>query len=197
MSAVKDRCSHRHAVFEVGNHFQLLGFIHRLNIIFILLFTVNCLQFGIEFVNGFLAALILFAHLVQLFAQLAGSPTEVRFQNLSDVHTGRHAQRVQYNVNRGAVFHIRHILQRQNAGNRTFVTVASGNLIAGLNFTLGRNEDFNHLQNARQQIIAALYFFNLVFKVFLNLFDAGVKSSQKFFDTGHDFFVFNHNLTPL
>ena len=34
-------------------------------------------------------------------------------------------------------------------------------------------------------------------KVYMNLFDAGVKSSQKFFDTGHDFFVFNHNLTPL
>ena len=119
------------------------------------------------------------------------------FKDLPDVHTGRHAKRVQNDVNRSSVFGIRHILQREHAGNRTFVTVASGNLIAGLNFTLGRNEDLNHLQNARQQIIAALNFFNLVFKVFLNFFQTGVKSIQEFFNLGHNIFVFDDNLTPL
>ena len=116
---------------------------------------------------------------------------------MSDVHTGRHAQRVQYNVNRGAVFGIRHILKRQYAGNRTFVTVAAGHFITGLHLTLGGNKDFDRLQNAGQEIVAALNFFHLVVEVLLHAGNTGIKGRREFFDPCHDFFVFDHDLTPL
>ena len=75
--------------------------------------------------------------------------------------------------------------------------MASGNFVTGLNLTLCRNEDFNHFQNAGQQIVAALYFLDLVVKVFLDSFQTSVKCSAELFDFGHNVFIFDDNLAPL
>src|SRR3989338_8973997 len=68
-------------------------------------------------------------------------PAKMSFQNLADVHTTGHAQRVKNNVHRRAVFQIRHILQRQYFGNNAFVAVPTGQFVADGNFS--QFGDFN------------------------------------------------------
>ena len=51
---------------------------------------------------------------------------------------------------------------RHDARHNALVTVAAGHLVAGLNFTLHGNEDFDHLHNAGWQFITTLQLFNLV-----------------------------------
>ena len=69
-------------------------------------------------------------------AQRPGSQGQMDFQHLSDIHTGRHAQRIQHDIQRTAVRQIRHILHRQHAGNHTLVTVTAGHLISYGNLSL-------------------------------------------------------------
>ena len=75
--------------------------------------------------------------------------------------------------------------------------MAAGHFITGLHLTLGGNKDFDRLQNAGQEIVAALNFFHLVVEVLLHAGNTGVKGRREFFDPGHDFFVFDHDLAPL
>ena len=63
-------------------------------------------------------------------AQSLGSIAQMNFQHLTDVHTGRHAQGVQHDVQGGAVGQEGHILLGQNPGNNTLVAVTAGHLIA-------------------------------------------------------------------
>ena len=82
-----------------------------------------------------LVALVL-EHFSNSPAQTESSPAQVNFKNLTDVHSGRHAQRVQNNVNRSAVGHERHIFDTSDAGNHTLVAVTTGHLVTGLQTTL-------------------------------------------------------------
>ena len=50
---------------------------------------------------------------------------QVDLQHLSDVHTGRHTQRVQHDVQRTSVRQERHILYRKYTGNDTLVSVTT------------------------------------------------------------------------
>jgi hypothetical protein len=79
----------------------------------------------------------LFSILVDLHAQAACGPAHVGFQNLSDVHTRRHTQRVQHDVNRRTVRKERHVFLRQRPRDNTLVPVTAGHLVAGcsLRFT--------------------------------------------------------------
>ena len=49
----------------------------------------------------------------RLEAQLAAGPAQVRLENLADVHTAGHAQRVEQDVHRRAVVQERHVLLGQ------------------------------------------------------------------------------------
>ena len=49
---------------------------------------------------------------LQAVAQFLGSPAQVRFQNLSDVHTRRNAQRIQNDLHRSAIGHDKACLLR-------------------------------------------------------------------------------------
>ena len=89
-------------------------------------------------------------------AQGLGRVAQVDLQHLADVHTGRHAQRVQHDIQRSAVGQVGHILLRQNAGNDTLVTVTAGHLIAHGDLTLLGNIDTNHLIDTGRQLIAVL-----------------------------------------
>ena len=57
-------------------------------------------------------------------------PAEVRLQHLADVHAARHADRVQDDVDGRAVRQVRHVLDRQDAGDDALVAVAAGHLVA-------------------------------------------------------------------
>src|SRR5215203_7570185 len=54
-----------------------------------------------------------------LVAQGFGCPAEVGFEDLADVHTVRHAEWVEDNVNRAAIGQERHILVGEDPGDNT------------------------------------------------------------------------------
>ena len=70
-------------------------------------------------------------------------------KHLSDVHTGRHAQRVQHNVQRTSVWQERHIFHRKHAGNDTLVSVTSGHLVTHGDLSLLSDVDADCLVYAR------------------------------------------------
>ena len=62
--------------------------------------------------------------------------SKVNFENLSDVHTARNAERVEHDLKRSAVCHERHILFGKDSRNDTFVAVTTSHLIADGDFSL-------------------------------------------------------------
>ena len=95
-----------------------------------------------------------FQHLADLGAQALRGPAQVGLENLPDVHARRHAQRIQHDVHRRAVGHVRHVLDRNDGGNHALVAVASRHLVARLHAALHRQVHLDHLEHARRQIIA-------------------------------------------
>ena len=91
-----------------------------------------------------------------LDAACLGSVAQVDFQHLTDVHTGRHAQRVQHDVQRGAVGQVGHVLLRQNAGNDTLVAVTACHLIANADLALLGDIAADDLAHAGLQFVAVL-----------------------------------------
>ena len=77
-------------------------------------------------------------------------------QHLSDIHTGRHAQGVQHDIQRTAVGQERHILHRKHAGHNTLVTVTAGHLIAHGDLSLLGDIDADSLVHAGRQLVAVL-----------------------------------------
>ena len=86
-------------------------------------------------------------------AQSLGGHTQVNLQYLSDVHTGRYAQRIEHDVQRSAIRQERHILLRQDAGNNTLVSVTSGHLIAHRDLTALCDIYPHHLIDLSGQLI--------------------------------------------
>ena len=77
-------------------------------------------------------------------------------QDLADVHAARHAQRVQQDLDRGAVLEERHVLLGQDLGDDALVAVPAGHLVADRDDPLGGDVNLDHLQHARGQLVAAL-----------------------------------------
>ena len=77
-------------------------------------------------------------------------------QDLSDVHTGRHTQRVQYDIQRTSIWKEWHIFYRKNSGDNTLVSVTTCHLIADRDLSLLCDIDANYLINTRSQLITIL-----------------------------------------
>ena len=69
-------------------------------------------------------------------AERSRGVAKVYLEHLTDIHTGRNAQRVKNYIKRGAVRQERHILARENTGNNALVAVTSRHFIADRNLTL-------------------------------------------------------------
>ena len=82
------------------------------------------------------------------------SKAQVNLKYLSNIHTGRHAQRVQHDIQRTSVRKKRHILHRKHAGNNTLVSVTACHLVADGDLSLLRNIDAHCLVYTRSQLIA-------------------------------------------
>ena len=80
--------------------------------------------------------------------------SEVRLQHLTDVHTGRHAERIQHDLDRCAVLQERHIFFRQDARDDTLVPVTSSHLVAFGNLALLRDVDAHQLIDTCRQFIS-------------------------------------------
>src|SRR5581483_7640507 len=81
-------------------------------------------------------------------------PAEVRFQNLPNVHPRRYAERIQHEIHRRAVGHVRHVFHRHDLRDDALVAVAAGHLVARLQAALHRDVHLYHLQHARRQLVA-------------------------------------------
>ena len=66
----------------------------------------------------------------------AGRVAEVRLEHLADVHAARDAERVEDDVDRRAVGHERHVLDREDLGDDALVAVAAGELVAHADLAL-------------------------------------------------------------
>ena len=77
-------------------------------------------------------------------------------QHLSDVHTGRHAQRVQHDIKGTAIGQKRHILHRKHPGHNTLVSVTACHLIAHGDLSLLGNIDADSLIDSRRQLVTVL-----------------------------------------
>ena len=85
-----------------------------------------------------------------------GRQGQMNLQHLPDVHTGRHAQRIQHNIQRTAVGQIRHVFHRQYTRNHTLISMAARHLVAYGNLPLLRNIDTDSLVHAGRKFVAVL-----------------------------------------
>src|SRR5690606_30414190 len=113
--------------------------------------------------------LLLFQHGVDLVADTFRSHTQVGFQDLTDVHTRRYAQWVQYDIYRRTVSIVRHIFDRVDLRDNTLVTVTTCHLITRLDLTFNSQIHLNNLQHAWCQIVALSDFAAFRFEFFLEL----------------------------
>ena len=90
----------------------------------------------------------------KLNAQLLSCTSQYGFKDLTNVHTRRHTQRIQHNVNRSSVSQERHVFLTHYAGNDTLVTVTSGHLVTDTDLTLLGNVNFSHLNDTGRQFVA-------------------------------------------
>ncbi len=89
----------------------------------------------------------------QLVTQVASGPAQVDFEDLTNVHPRRDAERVQDHVDRRTIRQVRHVFRRENFRDDTFVTVAAGELVTDLELTFDRDVNFDHLDDARGKLV--------------------------------------------
>ena len=77
-------------------------------------------------------------------------------EHLADVHPARHAERVQDDVDRGAVGEERHVLDRQDLRDDALVAVAAGELVALGDLALLGDVDADQLVDARRQLVGVV-----------------------------------------
>src|SRR5207302_826034 len=97
-------------------------------------------------------------------AERVRGPTEVRLENLADVHTRRNAERVEHNLHRRAVRQMRHILFWEDSRDDALVAVAAGHLVADRQLALHRDVHLHELDDARRQLVAAADLLLLLFE---------------------------------
>src|SRR5271166_3392662 len=83
-------------------------------------------------------------------------PPEVGLEDLADVHSAGDAERVEHDVDRSPVGEERHVLDRQDLGDDTLVTVAARQLVAVGDLPLLGDVDAHQLVDTRRQLVAVL-----------------------------------------
>ena len=103
---------------------------------------------------GFVCAVEYRGH--YLPAQLLCGDTQMDFKHLTDVHSGRNAQRVKHYIKRCAVRKEGHILGRKYTGNDTLVTMTACHFIADGDLTLLGDIDSDDFDDAGLENVAVL-----------------------------------------
>src|SRR5215471_6663432 len=104
-------------------------------------------------------------------AERVSRPSEVRLENLADVHTRRHAERIEHDLHRSAVRQMRHVLLGEDARDDALVAVAAGHLVADRQLALHRDVHLDELDDARRQFVAAADLLFLLLEEVLDDFD--------------------------
>src|SRR5690625_7479874 len=92
-------------------------------------------------------------------------PPEERLIALAEVHSRRHTQRVQQDVDRRSIIQERHVFFRDDPGDDTLVTVPAGHLVTDLDLTLLGDIDLRQLNDTRRQLVTHLYVVTLTLEV--------------------------------
>ena len=103
--------------------------------------------------------------------QALNGPPQMGFENLSNVHTRRHAKRIQNEIDRGTVGHVRHVLFRHDDRHHTLVAVPAGHLVANAQLPLHGNVDLDHLDDPRRQLVTSTELDDLFLSGVLNLIE--------------------------
>src|SRR5208283_4993378 len=96
---------------------------------------------------------------LETVAKFLGSPAQVRFENLADVHAGRNAERVEHDFDGRAIGKVRHIFLRHDAGDDALVAVTAGHLVADGELALHGDVNLGQLDDARRQFVTLLELF--------------------------------------
>ena len=96
-------------------------------------------------------------------------PPKVSLEDLTDVHSRRHAERVEHDVDRTAVGEERHVLLGDDASNDTLVAVTSGHLVADRDLTLLGQIHLHELDHARRQFVGLEDAVDALFRLLLDL----------------------------
>ena len=90
----------------------------------------------------------------ELHTEFGTSRAEDGFENLTDVHTRWHTQRVEHDIDRSTILKEWHIFLANHLGNNTLVTVATCHLVSNTNLTFLSDVNLCHLDDARWEFIA-------------------------------------------
>src|SRR5882762_6038924 len=118
--------------------------------------NLRVLEHRLQLAPNRIFAVVLRQQLGNLLAEFVRRPSQVRFQKLTDVHTGRHTQRIQNNLCRSSIRHVRHVFFRQNARDHALVAVASGHLVADAQLALHGDVYLHQLDHAWRQFVTLL-----------------------------------------
>ena len=135
-------------------------------------------------------------HAVDLQAHAASAPAQVHFQNLTDVHTARYAKRIENEIDRRAIFEIRHIFDGQDVTHDALVTVTTGHLIADLDLALNCDAHFDDFENARREFVAFFELGNFIVEISLRFFALLIDECHDLIDFSCDRTVFDLNILP-
>ena len=121
----------------------------------------------------------------------------MRLQHLADVHARGHAERIQHDIHRATIGHVRHVLDRDNARDNAFIAVAAGHLVAGLQPALHCQVHLDHFQHARGQVIArgefGFFLDKTLFELLLELGEVAANLLQRL----RRLFVLETDIEPL
>ena len=153
LGAVEYRSCHRHAATQVASQLEDFSVAEALQVFLAQTDASAVVDLVEELANlGDLALLL--QHLVDTLAQTFGCQAQMHFENLTDVHPRRYAERVQDDIDRNTVLVIGHVFLRHDHRDNTLVTVTASHLVARLHATLDGKIDLDHFQHAMSQIVA-------------------------------------------
>ena len=90
----------------------------------------------------------------ELLAEFTACPAEYGLEDLSEVHTRGHTQRVKNDVDRSTVGEEGHIFLTHDARHDTLVTVTSGHLVAHADLALLGDVYLGHLHDSGGKFVA-------------------------------------------
>ena len=162
MSAIKYWCRNWYTFTQVGSQFQNFTIAE-----FFKVSTVNRVAHIIDFLQE-LANLggfgLRFDHGVNFHAQTFSGHTHMSFKYLSHVHSRGNTQRVENDIYSVAILVVRHVFDRFDNRDDTFVTMTTSHLVTRLNTTLNREINLNSLQYTGRKIITTLQLAALLFE---------------------------------
>ena len=191
---VEHRRCHRHAVTQVARQGLDLVIVQRVDIRTL---TAGLVVDLVQELADLRSIARVIEHATDLVTDALRCPSQVRLEDLSDVHTRRHAQRIEHDVDRRTVCIERHVFDRDDRGDHTLVAVTAGHLVARLNTTLHGEVDLHHLQHAGGEIVAGRDLGALLIEAFLELLALRLQTLRCAFDRSVRLFVLQADFEPL